>query len=152
MHDTVNSYFKNEGIGKTDAELKLQYFICQMRRDNSLEKTLMLGRIEGRRRRGRQRMRWMLTSLTRWTWIWANSGRQWGTGKPGALQSMGSWRVRQDLVTEQQKSKKPSVRTGCIQVYLGRIDILIILSSPVSEHGIDLNLFRCKFCRFPGLP
>ena len=39
--------------------LKLQYFGHLMRRADSLEKTLMLGRIEGRRRRGRQRMRWL---------------------------------------------------------------------------------------------
>jgi len=48
-------------IGRTDAEaeLKLQYFGHLMRRADSLEKTLMLGKIEGRRRRGRQRMRWL---------------------------------------------------------------------------------------------
>ena len=40
-------------------KLKLQYFGQLMRRTNSLEKTLMLGKIEGRRRRGRQRMRWL---------------------------------------------------------------------------------------------
>ena len=40
-------------------KLKLQYFGHLMRRTNSLEKTLMLGKIEGRRRRGRQRMRWL---------------------------------------------------------------------------------------------
>ena len=40
-------------------KLKLQYFGHLMRRANSLEKTLMLGKIEGRRRRGQQRMRWM---------------------------------------------------------------------------------------------
>ena len=40
-------------------KLKLQYFGCLRRRVDSLEKTLMLGGIEGRRRRGRQRMRWM---------------------------------------------------------------------------------------------
>ena len=40
-------------------KLKLQYFGHQMRRTESLEKTLMLGKIEGRRRRGRQRMRWL---------------------------------------------------------------------------------------------
>ena len=39
-------------------ELKLQYFSHLMRRTDSLEKTLMLGKIEGRRRRGQQRMRW----------------------------------------------------------------------------------------------
>ena len=40
-------------------KLKLQYFIHLMRRTDSFEKTLMLGKIEGRRRRGRQRMRWL---------------------------------------------------------------------------------------------
>ena len=40
-------------------KLKLQYFGHLMQRTDSLEKTLMLGKIEGRRRRGRQRMRWM---------------------------------------------------------------------------------------------
>ena len=40
-------------------KLKLQYFGHQMRRTDSFEKTLMLGKIEGRRRRGRQRMRWL---------------------------------------------------------------------------------------------
>ena len=58
--------------------------------------------IEGRRRRGWQRMRWAggegddrgwggcLTSLTQWTWVWASSGRWWGTGKAGMLRSMRS--------------------------------------------------------------
>ena len=40
-------------------KLELQYFGYLMRRTDSLEKTLMLGKIEGRRRRGRQRMRWL---------------------------------------------------------------------------------------------
>ena len=40
-------------------KLKLQYFGHLMRRDDSLEKTLMLGKIEGKRRRGRQKMRWL---------------------------------------------------------------------------------------------
>ena len=40
-------------------KLKLQYFVYLMRRADSLEKTLMLGKTEGRRRRGRQRMRWL---------------------------------------------------------------------------------------------
>ena len=40
-------------------KLKLQFFGCLIRRTDSLEKTLMLGKIEGRRRRGRQTMRWL---------------------------------------------------------------------------------------------
>ena len=46
-------------IGRTDAEVKLPYFGHLMQRVDSLEKTLMLGGIGGRRRRGQQRMRWL---------------------------------------------------------------------------------------------
>ena len=46
-------------IGRTDAEVKLQYFGHLMRRTNSFEKTLMLGMIEGKRRRGQQRLKWL---------------------------------------------------------------------------------------------
>ena len=45
---------------------------------------------------------WM-ASLTRWTWVWASSGRWWWTGKPGVLQSMGSQRVWHNWVTELKK-------------------------------------------------
>ena len=47
---------------------------------------------------------WM-ASLIRWTWVWANSDRQW-TGKPGMLQSVGLQRVGHDLVNEQQQQRK----------------------------------------------
>ena len=43
---------------------------------------------------------WM-ASLTQWTWVWANPGRWWRTGKPGVLQSMGWQRLGHDLVVEQ---------------------------------------------------
>ena len=46
-------------IGRTDVEAETQYFGHLMQRVDSFEKTLMLGKIEGRRRRGRQRMRWL---------------------------------------------------------------------------------------------
>ena len=46
-------------IGRTDVKLKLQYFGHLMQRADSFEKTLMLGKIEGRRRRGRQKIRWL---------------------------------------------------------------------------------------------
>ena len=86
-------------------KLKLQYFGHPMRRTDSLEKTLILRKTEGKRRRGQQRMRW-LDSITDSMDMspWANSGRQGKTEKPGVLQCMGLQRVGYDLVTEQQQS------------------------------------------------
>ena len=78
--------------------LKNVYIWCVV--GDSLEKTLMLGKIEGRRRRGRQRMRWLMASATRWTWVWASSGSWWWTGKPGVLQSMGLKRVGHSWATK----------------------------------------------------
>ena len=75
-------------------KLKLQYFGQLMRRTNSLEKTLMLGKIEGGRRRGRQRMRWLDGIATQWAWVWVDSGSWLWPGRPGVLQFMGSQRVR----------------------------------------------------------
>ena len=54
MLKEINSEYSLEGL-----MLKLQYFGHLMGRASSLEKTLMLGKIEGRRRRGQQRMRWL---------------------------------------------------------------------------------------------
>ena len=81
-------------------KLKLQYFGHLMRRVDSLEKTLMLGGIGGRRRRGWERKKWLdgitdsmhvsLSELQSWWW----------TGRPGVLQLMGSQRVGHDWVTE----------------------------------------------------
>ena len=56
VHPKDQSWVLLEGLM---VKLKLQYFGHLMRRTDSLEKTLMLGKIEGRRRRGRQRMRWL---------------------------------------------------------------------------------------------
>ena len=55
-HEEINPEHSLEGLM---LKLKLQYFGHLMQRTDSLEKTLMLGKIEGRRRRGRQRMRWL---------------------------------------------------------------------------------------------
>ena len=81
-------------------KLKLQYFGHLMWRVNSLEKTLMPGRIEGRKRKGWQRMRWP-DGITDWqTWVWVNSRSWWWIGRPGVLRFMGSQRVGHDWVTE----------------------------------------------------
>ena len=84
---------------------RLQYFGYQMQKAASLEKTLMLGKIEGWRRKGRQGMKWLdgITdlldmSLSRLREVVKD-------GKPAALQSMGSQRVRHHLVSEQQQRR-----------------------------------------------
>ena len=82
-------------------KLKLQYSGHLMRRTDLLEKTLMLGKIEGRRRRRQQRMRYWMASPTLRTWVWVNSRSWWWTGKPGVLQSMGVQRVGHDWEAEQ---------------------------------------------------
>ena len=56
MQKEINSEYSLEGLM---VKLKLQYFGHLMRRADSLEKTLVLGKLEGRRRRGQQRMRWL---------------------------------------------------------------------------------------------
>ena len=86
-------------LGGLMLKLKLQYFVHLMRRDNSLEKTLMLGKIEGRRRRGRHRMRW-LEGIIDSTDLNLSERQAIGQGRLAC--SMGLRRVRHDLVTEQQ--------------------------------------------------
>ena len=81
-------------------KLKLQIFAHLMWRTDLLEKTLMLGKVEGGRRRGQERMRWWMAWLTRWTWVWVGSRSWWWTGKPGVLQPVGSQTVRHDWATE----------------------------------------------------
>ena len=63
-------------------KLKLQYFGHLTLRVDSLEKTLMLGKIEGGRRRGRQRMRWLDGITDSMDMSWASSRSWWRTGNP----------------------------------------------------------------------
>ena len=79
---------------------KFQYFGHLMQRADSFEKTLMLGRIEGRRRRERQRMRWLDGIIDSMDMSWASPRRWWWTDKTGVLQSMGLQQIRHYWVTE----------------------------------------------------
>ena len=98
----INPEYGLEGLM---LKLKLQYFGHLIERTDSLEKTLMLGMIEGRRRRGRQRMRWldgitdsmdMHLAVGRWWEGQGSSGSWWWMGKPSVLQSIGLQRVGHD--------------------------------------------------------
>ena len=85
-------------------KLKLSYFGHLMRRTHSLEMTLILGKIEGRRRTEDKMVgliSFRMSFLIQWTWVWACSGRCWRTGKPGMLQFMElqSWKWLSDWTT-----------------------------------------------------
>ena len=66
-------------------KLKLQYFGHLMWRADSLEKTLMLGKIEGRGEGDDRGWDGWMASPTQWTWVWINSRSWWWTGRPGML-------------------------------------------------------------------
>ena len=81
-------------------ELKLQYFGHLMWRADSLGRPWCWERLRaGGEGDDRGWDGWMAL-LTRWTWVWVNSGSWWWTGRPGVLWFMGSQRVRHDWVTE----------------------------------------------------
>ena len=80
-------------------KLNLQYLGHLMQRDNSLKGPWCWERLKVGEGSNRAWDGWM-ASLPQWTRVWANSGRWWGTGKPGMLQFMGSQRVGHDWVTE----------------------------------------------------
>ena len=87
-------------FGRNDAKLKLQYFGHLMWRVDSLERTLMLGGIGAREEGDDRGWDGRMASLTRWTWVWVNSGSWWWTGRPGVLRFMGSQRVGHEGATE----------------------------------------------------
>ena len=99
----ISPEYSLEGLA---LKLKLQYFGHLMQRNDSLEKTLMLGKIEGWERlkaggEGDNRGwdAWTV-SPTHCTWVWVNSKNLWWTGKPGVLQCMESQGIGHDWVTE----------------------------------------------------
>ena len=71
-------------------KLKLQYFGHLMWRTDSLEKTLMLGKMKGGGEGDDRGWGGWMASLTHWTWVWVSSRSWWWTGKPGVLRFKGS--------------------------------------------------------------
>ena len=87
-------------FGRNDAKLKFQYFGHLMRRVDSLGRLWSWeGLGAGREGDDRGWDGWT-ASLTRWTWVWVNSGSWWWTGSPGMLWFIGSQRVRHDWATK----------------------------------------------------
>ena len=90
----LNKTSSEHSLERLTLALKLHYFGHRIRRADSLEKTLMLGKVEVRRRREWQRMRWLDGITDSMNVSWARAGRWWRTGKPGVLRSMGPHRIR----------------------------------------------------------
>ena len=78
----INPEYSLEGL---ILKLKLQSCGHLIQRADSLEKTLVLGKIEGRGEGGKKGWDSWMASLTQQTWVWATSWRWWRTGKPGLL-------------------------------------------------------------------
>ena len=84
-----------------------------------LEKTLMLGKIEGKRRGDSRGWDGWMASPTEWTWVWASSWRWWRTGKPGMLQCMASqsWTQLSNWTTKRMLNKFLSEEQRNLEVW-----------------------------------
>ena len=90
-------------IGKTDAETETPILWPPDAQNWFIWKDPDAGKDWRREEKGMTGWDGWMASPTRWTWVWPNFRSWWRTGKPGILQSMGSQRVRYNLVTEQQQ-------------------------------------------------
>ena len=85
----LNEISLEYSTGNTDAEAEAPVFDHLMQTAVLLEKSLMLGKIESRKRRDVRGWDGWMVSLIQWACTWANSGRLWEIGRPGVLQAMG---------------------------------------------------------------
>ena len=105
-------------------KLKLQYFGHLMQRVDSLEKTVMLGGIGGRRRRDNRGWDGWMASPIQWMWVWVNSGKWWWTGQ-GGLVCCNSWGCKESDTTEWLNWTEGKYRRGKFYLYASGIIYLI---------------------------
>ena len=122
-------------------KLKFQYFGHLVQTADSLEKILMLGKIEGIKKRvSEDEMVWWHHQFNL-TWVWASSRRWWGTRRPSMLQSTGSKRVGHDLLTKQQQH-------GWEYCYRG-LGIYLRVSTSLVEKNMRIDTLKKTKIVFP---
>ena len=132
-------------IVRTDAEAETPILGHLMQITDSFEKTLMLGKIEGRRRRGWHRMRWLDGITNSMTWVWVNSGSWWWTGRPGVLQSMGSQRVRCDWTEQTNYTSKTNSQKKRSDLRLSEVGSEGGAGEGKLEEGNCQNVQTCSY-------
>ena len=123
-------------IGRADAEAETPVLWPPDVKNRLIEKTLMLGEIEGGRRRDDRGWDGWMASPTPWTWVWPNPGSWWWTGKLGVLQSMGWRRVGYALATEEQQNARSA------SVTVTRILLLLLLQAIVNVIDTWLSVHK----------
>ena len=115
-----------------------------------------VGGIWDRRKRGRQRMRW-LDGITGWTWVWVNSRSLWWTGRPGVLRFMESQRVGHDGATELNWFRMRSgielkllLRLGCVCAKSLQSCATVTLWAVACQAPLSMGFSRQEF--WSGLP
>ena len=83
-----------------------------------------------------------MASLTRWTWVWVDSGSWWWTGRPGVLRFMGSQRVGHDWVTEEQQRGSDSISVIKGAIGMEKMTIRWWESLNGEERGREKGVFR----------
>ena len=113
-------------------KVRLQYFVHLMQRADSLEKTLMLGKIEGRKRRGQQRVKW-LDSVT-------DSVDMNLSKLQEIVRDRGAWLAAINLATQQQQyGREESTEQSCVQSQQGAASVLNLTCCVPSDRFISLH-------------
>ena len=84
-----------------------------------------------------------MASLTRWTWVWVNSGSWWWTGRPGVLRFMGSQRVKHDWATELNWTDAPTTNAKEAEWFYKDVEDLLGLTSK-KRHVFYQRGWECK--------